>query len=111
MNVLFLTTLQTLKACNSPYTDTYIDELVEIFLKVSMKTVQVHLIIWTTLGVSTMVGFIIQEKKKRFLDYEYFYLGCPRVDNIRLREAKFHGFETVSIVHIKGIFSKNCSTT
>ena len=30
--------------------DTYIDELVEIFLKLSMKTVQVHLIIWTTLG-------------------------------------------------------------
>ena len=26
-----------------------IDELVEIFLKLSMKTVQVHLIIWTTL--------------------------------------------------------------
>ena len=30
-------------------TDTYIDELVEIFLKLSTKTVQVHLIIWTTL--------------------------------------------------------------
>ena len=30
-------------------TDTYIDELVEIFLKLSIKTVQVHLIIWTTL--------------------------------------------------------------
>ena len=29
--------------------DTYIDELVEIFLKLSMKTVQVHLIIGTTL--------------------------------------------------------------
>ena len=27
----------------------YIDELVEIFLKLSMKTVQVHFIIWTTL--------------------------------------------------------------
>ena len=33
-------------------TDTYIDELVEIFLKLSMKTVQVHLIIWTTLVYS-----------------------------------------------------------
>ena len=33
-NFLFLTTL---------------DELVEIFLKLSMETVQVHLIIWTTL--------------------------------------------------------------
>ena len=31
-------------------TDTYISELVEIFLKLSMKTVQVHLIIWMTLG-------------------------------------------------------------
>ena len=30
-------------------TDTYIDELLEIFLKLSMKTVQVHLIIWMTL--------------------------------------------------------------
>ena len=113
MNVLFLTTLPTLKACNSPYmqyyfklsfalhssevifsflikksrqksveietaifyslgipkgrtldhffyashirhnfplqTDTYISELVEIFLKLSMETVQVHVIIWTTL--------------------------------------------------------------
>ena len=29
--------------------DTYIDELVEIFLKLSVKTVQVHLIIGTTL--------------------------------------------------------------
>ena len=32
-------------------TDTYIDELVEIFLKLSVKTVQVHLIICTTLGL------------------------------------------------------------
>ena len=30
-------------------TYTYMGELVEIFLKLSMKTVQVHLIIWTTL--------------------------------------------------------------
>ena len=30
-------------------TDTYIDELVEIFLKLSMKTVHVHLIIGTIL--------------------------------------------------------------
>ena len=30
-------------------TDIYINELVEIFLKLSMKTVKVHLIIWTTL--------------------------------------------------------------
>ena len=29
--------------------NTYINELVEIFLKLSMKTVKVHLIIWTTL--------------------------------------------------------------
>ena len=28
-------------------TDTYTDGLVEIFLKLSMKTVEVHLIIWT----------------------------------------------------------------
>ena len=32
-----------------PTNDTYSDELVEIFLKLSMKTVQVHLIIGTTL--------------------------------------------------------------
>ena len=112
MNVPFVTTLPTLKACNSPYmqhyfkrffvlhssevifsllikkfrqkaieieiaffsfpwesqgshigsllfcftypplqTDAYIDELVEIFLKLSIKTVQVHLIICTTLAV------------------------------------------------------------
>ena len=31
-------------------TDTSVDKLVEIFLKLSMKTIQVHLIIWTTLG-------------------------------------------------------------
>ena len=37
---------------NFPYkTDTSIDELVEIFLKLSMKTVQVHLIIETTLVI------------------------------------------------------------
>ena len=55
--VLFLTTLPTLKACNALsvrtslplQSDTYIIELVEIFLKLSMKTVQVHFIIWTTL--------------------------------------------------------------
>ena len=33
-------------------TDTYIGELVKIFLKLSIKTVQVHLIIWMTLGKS-----------------------------------------------------------
>ena len=32
-------------------TDTYIDELVEIYLKLLVKTVQVHLIIWTPLGL------------------------------------------------------------
>ena len=115
MNVLFLTALPTLKACNSPYmqyyfkrffvlhslevivsflikksrqkaieietaffiplgfprvahwiisfmlhisvitppqTDTYMNELIEIFLKLSMKTVQVHLIIWATLVIA-----------------------------------------------------------
>ena len=31
-------------------TATYMDELLEIFLKLSMKTVQVHLIMWTTLS-------------------------------------------------------------
>ena len=36
---------------NSLQTDTYIDELIEIFLKLSMKTVQVHLIIWTTFNM------------------------------------------------------------
>ena len=36
-------------------TDTYIDELVEILLKLSMETVQVHLIIWTTLVVRKML--------------------------------------------------------
>ena len=30
--------------------DTYVDELVEIFLKLSIKEVEVHLIIWTTLA-------------------------------------------------------------
>ena len=30
-------------------TDTYIDKLLKIFLKLSMKTVQVHLVIGTTL--------------------------------------------------------------
>ena len=35
-------------------TDTYIDELVEIFLKLSMKTVQVHLIFGTTLIMSVL---------------------------------------------------------
>ena len=30
-------------------TDTYIDEIAEIFLKLSVKTVQVHLIIWMVL--------------------------------------------------------------
>ena len=44
-------------ASHSPHgfslqTDTYIDELVEIFLKLSMKTVQVHLIIGTTLVIA-----------------------------------------------------------
>ena len=33
-------------------TDIYINELIEILLKLSMKTVQVHLIIGTTLDVS-----------------------------------------------------------
>ena len=44
-------------------TDTYIDELVEIFLKLSVKTVQVHLIIGTTLvkylGL-TLANFTVQ---------------------------------------------------
>ena len=35
---------------------TYIDELVEIFLKLSVKTVQVHLIIRTTL-ITTIASF------------------------------------------------------
>ena len=34
-------------------TDAYIDELVEIFLRLSKKTVQVHLIIGTTLVYNT----------------------------------------------------------
>ena len=33
-------------------TDSYIDELAEIFLKLSMKTVQVQLIIGTTFGMT-----------------------------------------------------------
>ena len=33
-------------------TDTYIDKLVEIFVKLSMRVVQVHLIIGTTLGIT-----------------------------------------------------------
>ena len=41
----------------SPQTYTYIDELVEIFLKLSMKTVQVDLIIWTTLDKEMTTPF------------------------------------------------------
>ena len=37
-------------------TNTYIDELDEIFQKLSMKTVQVHLIIWTTLTLFDIGG-------------------------------------------------------
>ena len=37
-------------------TDTYINEFVEIFLKLSTKTVQVHLIIWATLDISKLAG-------------------------------------------------------
>ena len=128
MNVLFLTTLPTLKACNSPYmqyyfkrvfcfaflgsyifisdqkvtaqsnrnrncifsfpwesqgshigsfllcftypiqTDTYVNELVEIFLKLSMKTVQVHLIIWTTLvyNKKSLITILSDEKPPIF---------------------------------------------
>ena len=36
-------------------TDTYIDELLEIFLKFSMKTVQVHLIYWDDFSVTKAV--------------------------------------------------------
>ena len=34
---------------NFPHNLVYIDELVEVFLKLSMKRVQVHLVIWTIL--------------------------------------------------------------
>ena len=37
-------------------TDTYINELVETFLKLSMKTVQVHLIIGTTLTSNSFIS-------------------------------------------------------
>ena len=42
-------------------TDTYIHELVQIFLKLSMKTVQVHLIIRTTLvaGEDSLVKLVL----------------------------------------------------
>ena len=42
-------------------TDTYIDELIEIFLKLSMKTVQVHLIIWTTFNM--LQNFTLMETR------------------------------------------------
>ena len=41
-------------------TDTYIDELVDIFLNLSMKTIQVHLTTRTTLvSISTIVTILI----------------------------------------------------
>ena len=46
---------------NSLQTDTYIDELIEIFLKLSMKTVQVHLIIWTTFNM--LQNFTLMETR------------------------------------------------
>ena len=44
-----------ISAITSLQTDTYIDELLEMFLKLSMKTLQVHLIIWTTLCGTTEI--------------------------------------------------------
>ena len=140
MNVLFLTTLPTLKARNSPYMQYYfkqffvlhssevifsflikksrqkaieietaffhslanpkertldhffyashirhnfsyklipiIDELVEIFLKLSMKTVQVHLIIWTTLKSVQSALTHLQRPRKILMsqrNYESFF--------------------------------------
>ena len=55
----------------SVVTDTYIDELVEIFLKLPMKTVQVHLIIWMTL----------HDEKTSRLD-ETYNDNCPVSDSI-----------------------------
>ena len=43
--------------------DTYIDELLEIFLTLSMKTVQVHLIIGTTLVKSSFRAAMLIELK------------------------------------------------
>ena len=40
-------------------TDTYLDELLKIFLKLSTKTVQMHLIIGTTLEHSLQNSFLI----------------------------------------------------
>ena len=49
---------------NPLQSDAYIDELVEIFLKLSMKTVQVHLIIGTTLVMSDITGEILEFQRK-----------------------------------------------
>ena len=50
---------------NFPYkTDDYIDELVEIFLKLSLKTVQVHLIIWMTLDNAVVIRLKLHSYSK-----------------------------------------------
>ena len=58
----------------SPQTDTYINKLVEIFLKLSMKIAQVHLIIWTTLVAYSLRKLIIHlslhKLKKKTLSYQ-----------------------------------------
>ena len=54
LHTSFITSLQT---------DTYIDKLLEIFLKLSMKTVQVLLIIGTTLVMSISLGKLFGKVK------------------------------------------------
>ena len=60
-------------------TNTYIDQLVEIFLKLSVETVQVHLIIWMTLIRCKMLCYQgnIEECLRKFLKVaikgHYFY--------------------------------------
>ena len=53
--------VQDMKICqtlffNQIQTDTYVSELVEIFLKLSMKTVQVHSVTWMAL-VSVLLSY------------------------------------------------------
>ena len=79
-----------------PFNHTYIDESVEIFLKLSMKTVQVHLIIWTTLvryrgskfqNPPFYLHFSADTSSVKFFDkltFLGFYSGCPKQPHIHL---------------------------
>ena len=54
----------------------YIDELVEIFLKLSLKTVQVHLIIWTTLVDNEQIRLYNSGALRHGLQRSLKYLIC-----------------------------------